>query len=434
MTKLATAPVGTAVTFTAKAGVPLNNVVVATFTEVDPANVSANFVASINWGDTTPPTAGTITLLGTGSYEITGSHTYAASGNYPVDVTLTDQNTSGTTTVGGTTINVTSNGPVLSTPNPIVSTVNVAPVLLPNSVFDLTGVALKGVAQDVETTQDVATFMSKDTAAVPTDFTATINWGDGTATTAGIITEDASNTFHVSGTHIYTKAGSFTPSVTIKDLNGALYQTGFFDQTNLVSSVFGNAVQQDPNLINPWGMSSIDTATTKGPIWVSDQGKGLATVYNPNASTITQGLTVAIPAVGTPSGPTGQVANTDTHGDGLHHPWTHRSGPLSLPLRHPRRYDRRLEPQLHRRVAQCRDSSNSLGRHVHRADAGDLHNQRAVIILPLRLGHHRHDRRPRHRRFRPDVHQRQQYDLRGQVRRSQRRRGLRSLQYRPAQR
>ncbi len=185
-------------------------------------------------------------------------------------------------------------------------------MLLPNSVFDLTGVALKGVAQDVETTQDVATFMSKDTAAVPTDFTATINWGDGTATTAGIITEDASNTFHVSGTHIYTKAGSFTPSVTIKDLNGALYQTGFFDQTNLVSSVFGNAVQQDPNLINPWGMSSIDTATTKGPIWVSDQGKGLATVYNPNAATIKQGLTVTIPSVGTPSGPTGQVANADT--------------------------------------------------------------------------------------------------------------------------
>ena len=53
--------------------------------------------------------------------------------------------------------------------------------------------------------------MSKDTAAVPTDFTATINWGDGTAT-AGIITEDASNTFHVTGTHMYTKAGSFTPS------------------------------------------------------------------------------------------------------------------------------------------------------------------------------------------------------------------------------
>ena len=143
VTKLATAPVGTATTITGKAGQALNNVVVATFTEADLANKSANFIASINWGDSTT-SAGTITPNGTGGYEVTGSHTYAASGSYTVDVTLTDQGTSGTTTVGGTTINVTSNGPVLSTPSPIASTANISPTLLPNSVYDFNGVDPQG--------------------------------------------------------------------------------------------------------------------------------------------------------------------------------------------------------------------------------------------------------------------------------------------------
>ena len=307
VTKPATPPTGTAVTFNATAGQPLNNVVVATFTETDLANTTANFTASINWGDGSTATPGTISLTGATTYDILGSHTYATSGTYTVNVTLTDLSTSGTTTVGSTTINVISNGPQASTPSPIVSTADVAPQIPTNSVMNLKGSAISAV-QDVETTQDVATFNSTYANAVPSDFTATINWGDGTPTTAGTITEDANNLFHVTGTHTYTKAGSFTPTVTIKDINGTLYETGVFNQTNLVSSVSGMAAVVDSNLINPWGMSSSATS----PIWVSDQGTGVSTLYNPNGSPIKQALTVTIPAIGTPSGPTGQVHNSDT--------------------------------------------------------------------------------------------------------------------------
>ncbi|MHB1558657.1 MAG: beta strand repeat-containing protein, partial [Isosphaeraceae bacterium] len=312
VTKLATAPAGTGVTINARAGQPLNNVVVANFTESDLTNRSANFVASINWGDGTT-TGGTITPVGTTGFQVEGSHTYAASGPYTVNVTLTDQSTSGTTTVPttpvSTTLNVTSSGPVNSTPSPIVSTANVSPggaALLPNSVYNFNGVALKGVVQDVETTQDVATFQSNDTTATPSDFTASINWGDGT-TTAGLIAQDASGLFHVSGTHLYTSAGAFTPTVTIRDVNGQSYATGSFYQTNWVSSILANAPQVDSNLINPWGLSSSST----GPIWVSDQGKGVSTLYNPNANPIKLGLTVTVPPSGTPSGPTGQLFNND---------------------------------------------------------------------------------------------------------------------------
>jgi large repetitive protein len=320
---------------TATEGQALNNVLVATFTGSDLGNVTNDFTATINWGDGTAASIGTIQPNGSNSagtlgYNILGSHTYAASGTYTVDVTLTDLGSIGTSTVAGTTINVTSTGPVSSSPSPIVSTASTAAAALTaqgvpisgskgvplnpatgsdvlvatftdagtpgpasdytasinwgdgstptadtritsqgtpngvvysvygnhtytttgtfsvvttitktasgstaiasstatiallapstNSVTNLTGLAISA-KQDVQTTADVATFTDSDASAVPSDFTATIDWGDGTST-AGTITEDASDVFYVSGTHTYTKAGSFTPTVTIEDLNG----------------------------------------------------------------------------------------------------------------------------------------------------------------------------------------------------------------------
>ncbi len=177
-----------------------------------------------------------------------------------------------------------------------------------NNIQNLKAVAVSAV-ENVSITQDVATFNDTDSTAVASDFTASINWGDSSNPSAGTITEDASDVFHVTGTHVYTLPGSFAITVTIKDVtNGTVYATNAFNQTNVVSSVAGMAGVTDPSLINPWGTSS----SSSSPIWVSDQGSGLATLYNPNGSPIKQALTVTIPTAGTPSGPTGQVFNTDT--------------------------------------------------------------------------------------------------------------------------
>ncbi len=43
---------------------------------------------------------------------------------------------------------------------------------------------------------------------------------------------------------------------------------------------FGLAANTDPNLVNPWGVSSSAT----GPFWVSDQGYGAIHVVSPNGS------------------------------------------------------------------------------------------------------------------------------------------------------
>ena len=47
-------------------------------------------------------------------------------------------------------------------------------------------------------------------------------------------------------------------------------------QTNLVSDLPGVAQLQDPNLVNPWGISQ----APGGTFWISDNGSGLSTLYD----------------------------------------------------------------------------------------------------------------------------------------------------------
>jgi hypothetical protein len=68
---------------TAAPGVAFSGTV-ATFTDSVASRVPPDFIASIDWGDSSAD-AGTISGSG-GSYSVTGSHTYAAPGNYPVSV------------------------------------------------------------------------------------------------------------------------------------------------------------------------------------------------------------------------------------------------------------------------------------------------------------------------------------------------------------
>ena len=87
----------------------------------------------------------------------------------------------------------------------------------------------------------------------------------------------------------------------------------FYAQTNLVSDLPGVAEFTDPNLVNPWGMSSSSTS----PIWVSDNGTGKATLYN--GAGVAQPVTPQPLVVSIPSGaPTGQVFNgTSNFGSAL---------------------------------------------------------------------------------------------------------------------
>jgi uncharacterized protein (TIGR03118 family) len=81
-----------------------------------------------------------------------------------------------------------------------------------------------------------------------------------------------------------------------------------FTQTNLVSDIPGMAKVTDPDLVNPWGVSF----SSASPFWVSDNGTGLATLYNGAGDK--QMLVVTVPPAG--ATPTGQVFNSSSSFNG----------------------------------------------------------------------------------------------------------------------
>jgi uncharacterized protein (TIGR03118 family) len=86
-------------------------------------------------------------------------------------------------------------------------------------------------------------------------------------------------------------------------------QPNRFHQVNLVSDIPGLALNTDPQLKNPWGISFGPTT----PFWVSDAGAGVATLYTGTGAKV--GIVVTVPgpaALGVPGVPTGQVFNGTT--------------------------------------------------------------------------------------------------------------------------
>jgi uncharacterized protein (TIGR03118 family) len=84
-----------------------------------------------------------------------------------------------------------------------------------------------------------------------------------------------------------------------------------YQLTNLVSNQFGQATNDDPLIVNAWGLARRAT----GPWWLSDNISGWSTLYNGQG--VKQGLVVSVPAaagisVGTP---TGIVLNPSTSGE-----------------------------------------------------------------------------------------------------------------------
>lgn len=81
-------------------------------------------------------------------------------------------------------------------------------------------------------------------------------------------------------------------------------------QTNLVSDLPGVATLDDPNLVNPWGISE----SAASPFWISDNGAGRSTLYNvpgSGGSPSINPLVVNIPSPisSTDGTPTGTVFN-----------------------------------------------------------------------------------------------------------------------------
>jgi hypothetical protein len=174
-------------------GVPIGaGSLVAAFTDPDPTDTPASFTATIDWGDgTTTPGAVTIAFPGSVTVLSTG-HTYADEGSFTPIVTLIHSADGVTGTATGT-ISVAENDILVPLP--------VGPIApQPNQLFS----GVLGIFGDPNPSQTVG------------DFTATINWGDGT-TSVGTVSGAIGGPFTVSGTHTYATSAVDTITATLSD-------------------------------------------------------------------------------------------------------------------------------------------------------------------------------------------------------------------------
>lgn len=144
---------------------------------------------SINWGDGTAPSGGTVATAGPNATtcSISGTHTYAEEGSYSTTVTYNNgaNSDTGSATVGDAQPNANSGSALSGT----------------------AGQTVGGV---------VATF--SDPAPEPLgSYSATIDWGDGSSGLGSV-----GSGFTVSGSHTYVYGGRYQVKVTIHDEGGAV--------------------------------------------------------------------------------------------------------------------------------------------------------------------------------------------------------------------
>ncbi|HET6880071.1 MAG TPA: TIGR03118 family protein [Pirellulales bacterium] len=194
--KVADAPLTAAkVTFAPTEGIAFSGVV-ATFTDADPAGVLSDYSAAIDWGDGSASTSGTVSMGAGGGFEVTGAHTYAEKSNKTVTVTISD--------LGGTTATALSAAKVADAP------------LTPGVPLAL------NATEGVSFTGTLGTFTDGNPNATKSEFTATIDWGDGGATSLGTILTAPGGVFLVSGTHVYATATAGDGlSITVADVDGS---------------------------------------------------------------------------------------------------------------------------------------------------------------------------------------------------------------------
>jgi uncharacterized protein (TIGR03118 family) len=164
---------------------------VASFIDQDHNGSASPYSNTIDWGDGTT-TIGTLTEGYVSPFTLNGTHTYAATGTYPIAVTINDTDgASGTEHV--TAAVVTSLSGTSKTISPTQAT------------------AFSGT---------VASFSDANANQNLGDYGASIDWGDGTVSPGTILADGGG--YDVSGSHAYQSYGHKTVEVTISDPGSAI--------------------------------------------------------------------------------------------------------------------------------------------------------------------------------------------------------------------
>jgi hypothetical protein len=170
-----------------------------TFTTTDSNGSAGSYTAQTCWNDFPNPQndceSSTVSGPTGGPFTVSDGHTFAEEGSFGAVTTVTDAY--GNSTTINTTVNVADAG--------------------------LTGTGVKASAPAGKAfTKVVASFTDADPSAeVASDYSATINWGDGSAVTHGLISSNGTGGWLVTGSHKYLKPSNGYPVlVTIYDNAG----------------------------------------------------------------------------------------------------------------------------------------------------------------------------------------------------------------------
>jgi hypothetical protein len=213
-------------TITSSPGTTLNDLTVATFIAPSSASLPPDgYGAIIDWGDG-QTSAGTIEGTSEAA-TVVGSHTYATAGTFTTSVTVSAPNGDTSTGVGAADI---------TAPSPYSST----------SVYIVTPVSqvFSGI---------VAKFTDTNTSDPASNFTASIDWGDGGTTPATVTGSNGS--FAVHGTYTYQTPGTYAVTVTVADQTGSS-----FTVTNTASVTTTGGPGAPVTLTG-----SLDASITNGP-------------------------------------------------------------------------------------------------------------------------------------------------------------------------
>jgi hypothetical protein len=222
----------------------------------------------VNWGDNTPDTKFQVATAGPLG---TQNHTYAEESGtgtaFPVTVTVTDS----TSLSDSKTFNVT-----------------VADAALTQGAVSAPVVIGGGIPTSLS-----AAFTDANTAAPLSDFSGTIDWGDGSPAqsfTSGAVS-GGGGSYSVGGSHLYAGPGTYTVNVTINDAGGS--STGESTTTAVIgpgATPFGGALYMvggntnDQLNVTPTGTSS--TGSSGISVTGKLNGNNINTSYNQAFTTI----------------------------------------------------------------------------------------------------------------------------------------------------
>ena len=168
---------------------------VATFTDPSPAAPGA-YTATILWGNG-QTSAGTVTALGGDRLAVSGNNVYAHAARYVIATQI-------------------------SRPGRAAVVVTSAAVMTEEPFWATRTFQRAAVGQPV--TGALGTLTDLNLAAAASDFTAVIDWGDGTRT-RGLLLPKGKGAFDIAGSHAYSSIGTRTLALSLTDEAGRTVAT-----------------------------------------------------------------------------------------------------------------------------------------------------------------------------------------------------------------